>query len=361
MAKEVKIALLAIVTIALFYWGYKFIIGKNVLSQSNIFYVKYENVDMLQKSSPVVINGYEVGFVSNIFLQPQGERDVVVQLDLRKDIRIPQDTRAEIVATGFMGGKAIELQYEDPCFGEGCAASGDTLRGRLVPLLNSMVGKEELENYVAIIREGLKQAVGDIDEELLGRDKDTPLANSVKNLEKTLANLEVTSQRMNRLLANSSEDINGTLSNLRSITDTLSNSRSSLASIINNADAFSTDLANAKLDTTITEVRLAINQLNETLATADEAVAGVNATFDQLEAGEGTLGKLLADEELYYRLSSLSTNADSLLHDIQERPYRYVPFKSRRKVKKFDRKDAAAAEQAAKETDDNAVLSGGKE
>ena len=53
-----------------------------------------------------------------------------------------------------------------------------------------------------------------------------------------------------------------------------------------------------------------------------------------------SLGKLLQDDQLYYELKNLSTSTDSLIEDFQERPYRYMPFKSRKKVKKFDRQDA---------------------
>ena len=50
MSNEVKIGLLAIVAIALSFWGYKFILGKNMLVKSNIFKVYYENVDGLKDS-----------------------------------------------------------------------------------------------------------------------------------------------------------------------------------------------------------------------------------------------------------------------------------------------------------------------
>ena len=44
MSNEVKIAILAIAALGLSYWGYKFILGKNVLVNSNIYYVEYDDV-----------------------------------------------------------------------------------------------------------------------------------------------------------------------------------------------------------------------------------------------------------------------------------------------------------------------------
>ena len=60
----------------------------------------------------------------------------------------------------------------------------------------------------------------------------------------------------------------------------------------------------------------------------------------KIKQGEGSLGKLMQDEELYNNIKSLSERADSLVNDIQDRPYRYMPLKSRRKVLKYDAKDA---------------------
>jgi len=47
---------------------------------------------------------------------------------------------------------------------------------------------------------------------------------------------------------------------------------------------------------------------------------------------------------LFNDISGLSSKADSLMTDIQARPYRYLPLKSRAKVKKFDRLDAKEAD-----------------
>ncbi len=41
MSNEFKVALLALVAMALSYWGYKFIIGKNILKNSNTYSVEY--------------------------------------------------------------------------------------------------------------------------------------------------------------------------------------------------------------------------------------------------------------------------------------------------------------------------------
>ena len=64
-----------------------------------------------------------------------------------------------------------------------------------------------------------------------------------------------------------------------------------------------------------------------------ELFARVNATVTNLEAitcmiknGEGTAGKLIADDALYQRLDSTCAAANALLTDLKENPKRYVHF-----------------------------------
>lgn len=338
LSNELKVAILAILAIALSYWGYKFIQGKNVLKDSNYYYVEYENVDLMQTSSPVTIGGVQVGFVSEI--KPLLDRKMVrVTLDLNTDVQIPKDTRAIIIATGFMGGKAVILEYGDPCSGDDCAQSGDYLQGVTRGMLSSMLSQEELNSYLTTVERSLGAIVDTLNEHLLSEDAEGPLPNSLRNLEATLENLKNTSGQLNGILYRSSEDITGTMANLNSISQNLEDNNEKIASIIDHTDQFTGQLGQVDLEKTLQEVDQAVGQLRTTLDKADQAFGGINGIVDGLNRGEGTLGQLLQDPDLYRELNQLSTQADSLITDFQDRPYRYMPLKSRRKVLRYDRKD----------------------
>ena len=76
------------------------------------------------------------------------------------------------------------------------------------------------------------------------------------------------------------------------------------------------------------------------MASADNAVGKLTELLDKINKGEGTLGQLMTDESTLTKFTSMAVKLDSVLTDFQERPYRYMPLKSRRKVKKMDRLDA---------------------
>ncbi len=337
MSNEVKVALLAIVAIGLSYWGYKFVIGKNILKNSNLYYVAYNNIGGMKPSIPVQIRGFDVGFVSDIELS-EDYQQVIATLDLREDIQISPNTTAAILSDGFMGGKIIELRNSD-CTDGNCAENGSYINGELIGLVGSMVSESEFENYFKIIEEGLSNVIDTLNQKLLSDETDSPIAAMLNDLEKTMTNLESSTRQLDGLMRRSSDDISGSMANFKSISDNLEENNEKIASILDNADQMTSQLANGNLEKIMTETQAAIENLQQTLNTANGALADVSTITGKLNEGEGTLGKLLQDETLYQQLSVLSLNLDTLIQDLSDRPYRYVPFKNRKKVLRYDRKD----------------------
>ena len=340
MSNEVKIGLLAIVAIAVSFWGYKFILGKNILSKSNSYKAYYERVDRMQVGTVVFVNGVDVGNVASVKLMDDPDRTVEVTIDLDPGMRVPKNTTAVIVATGFMGGKAVKLEYDKPCSGDDCAQPGDTFKGEFRDLLGSMVGEDAMEDYLEIVKVGLKDVIDTLNNALLSEDSNSPLSRSMKNLDSTLANLASTTTQIDALLRASSGNINGTLAHMEAITRNLKENNAKINSILSNADSLTGQLAAADLQKTLHEINGTITDFQTTLKTANQAIGGISDVVGQIKGGQGSLGKLLSDDDLYNRISKLSNNADSLVNDIQDRPYRYMPLKSRRKVNRYDEQDA---------------------
>lgn len=337
MSNEVKIGLLAIVTIALAFWGYKFILGNNILVKTNSYQVLYDDVSGLQIGTDVKIHGVDVGTVAKVELLPGEKEQVLVILDLEKDIKIPKDTRAVIATTSFMGSMDVMLKYDKPCSGADCAENGSFLEGEMLGLIGTMVGTDNLELYIEKLEKTLIVLLDSIDQKLLGVDSQNPLAKTLRNLDATTGQLSVASASLNRML---NKEIKETLGNLENLTTTLDENKGALVGILNNADTLTSQLAAADLDETLSEFQNTLEDLQKTLSAATNTLDGVSAAVDGISKGEGTLGKLMKDDELYYSLQRLISSADSLSDDLKNRPYKYVPFKSRKKVKRFERLDA---------------------
>lgn len=351
MRYEVKIGILAIVAIALAFWGYKFIQGSNLLSSSNYYYALYDEVGGLTVGTSVTISGVSVGSVNGIILNQQ-DRKVKVTFDVKDGINVPKDTRALISTVSIMGEKAVALVYAEPCFGTGdCAPEGSELKGETLSLLASFTGGgssgEKSESPLDAAKTTLANTLDSLEYKLFSPDSDNPIARSSNDLAVTMQNLKASTARLQRILDANAGEINTTMDNLASLTNTLAGKQEAIAGMIDNASEFTGGLSKLDLEQTMEEVNATVKSLQGTLSSADRALGGVNAVMNDVSSGKGTLGKLLNDEQMYNRLSAATRSIDSLATDFQDKPYRYVPFKSRNRVLKHDKKDAKLEAEAA--------------
>ncbi|QCK14072.1 MlaD family protein [Mangrovivirga cuniculi] len=126
ISKELKVGLLAVVALALFYYGFNFLKGIDFFSSTNQYHVVYKNIEGLTVSNPVLINGFTVGRVSEINLLPERRNEIAITIDVDKDIPVGDSTIAEIISNDLLGSKAVELKLKKD---SGFFQDGDTLYG----------------------------------------------------------------------------------------------------------------------------------------------------------------------------------------------------------------------------------------
>lgn len=354
MRNEIKIGLLALAAIGMAFWGYKFIQGRNILSNSTTIYVYYDNAAGLTVGTPVTISGVGVGSIADLELNLQ-EQVVRVAIDLNKGVQIPKSAEAVVSTSSIMGGKTVELIYRQPCSGDDCVEDGDVIRGRVRGILASFLGDDAGSQYVDSLKGTVGYALDSLNQTFFGEDSDHPIARSSRDLAETMQYLKSASAELETMLQRSSGDISRSMNNLEAITATLRQERASIASVLRNADSVSQSLVDADIDAAVSEATESIRQLRGTLDNTDRAIAEINRVVEDINQGKGTLGRLINDEALYNRLDRVSRNADTLVNDLQERPYRYIPFKSRNRVLKFDRKDREREAELQEQQQENAA------
>lgn len=346
MSKEVRIGILAAIAIAAAIWGYNFIRGQNILTTSQVFKAEYGNVDYLKVSAPVLLNGFEVGVVTNIAVKPEDVTRLVVTFSLNKDIPVPKNTVAIITDQGFLGGKAIELQTNIPCSEKiPCIDREGELRGVTKSFLMSVLGDpEELGPYFQELGSGLNVLLDSLEKRMSSGDNTEGVGKTLQEMQDIVSSLKGASHSLDHLLASSNKHIKDITSNLATLTGSLAESSEGVSTLIDNSASFSESLNELDLKTTIDQANGALDELGLALKDARQTLSTFDDWATKINQGEGTIGKLFQDDDLYDQFTELGAHADSLLTDLKNRPYRYIPLKNRRKVKKFDRKDAEEAQ-----------------
>ena len=326
MRREVQIALLAIVTVILSYWGYNFISGKNLLSGDNEFFIIIDNAKDINTATPVLISGYQVGTVTSVQPLPENIKKLKLGFQVKKEYGIPINTVVEVRPDGPLGGKFLALIYEQNCDGTNCATPGATLQSQVLGLISSMVAPSDIEGHVDAVTQSIQTNINKLGAE----GADTPLDNTVRNLASTMDNLAASTSRFSSLMSRSSKDMEVTLANMAVLTESLVNSNAKLSKILNNLGTLSDDLSKVSLSSTVKKTETTIEQATTSLksveGTMNQATAtmkDLNNAISKMTSDQGSLGLLMSDKSLYTNLEGTSRNLDLLLQDIRLNPRRY--------------------------------------
>ncbi len=305
---EVKIGIIAIITIAVFIWIYNFMKGKNVLTSSKSYTVVYDKVNGLEESNAVLINGYRVGLVDKIRFASDQSGKLIVTLLIEENFDIPENSIARIYSSDLMGTRSINLilgESEEIC------ESGDTLIPEVEGTLQEQVSiemlplKNKAENLMLSIDSVLAVIQVTFNESF--RDN---FSASFEHIRQTIKNLNRSTYALDTLLTNEDGRFANFLSNIESISENLKNNNEELTQLFQNMATLSDSLAKS-------QVRSTIDNLSRTLANMD-------TTLTRINRGEGTLGMLITDDSLYINLENATKSLDALLKDVKENPKRYV-------------------------------------
>lgn len=316
LSSEVKIGILAFITLAILVIGYRFLKGSNLFDRSKIYYAVYRDVEMLDASAPVLARGIKVGTVIKVALKEDVPDSVKVTMDVKAGIKLPQNAKAVLISTGLMGGKAIELRFDHHCE-EDCLPNKSYLQSEVQSLLGGMVSQKEIKSYIKGIGSELDTLMQDTE---LG----STVSTAGSNLSASLKNIEEITRQLQLLLASSNKNIQGSLSNLDKLTGSLAANASNIDKSLHNLSQITEQLKASDPGKLVKDANLAISEISRTLGETRTAVKQVSVILSEVEKGEGSLGKLIKDPKLYQNLEKTSKNLDNLLQDMRLNPNRYI-------------------------------------
>lgn len=257
-------------------------------------YVEYDNVEGIVKSAAVTLNGLVIGNISNISLN-QNTGKLLVELQLKTDFPISKSSTAAIYEPGVIVGKQIAIypNFDD----KSTIVDGDILKG----VIQSGI-TESLKEKLVPLQDKFENLIHNSDELVMGfnnvldKKGQADLKNSLSELNKTIGQFHKASSTLNTILDVNKGQINGVVTNFNKV----SSDFSKISDSLNKADLGKT-----------------AKNLQKTLADIDKIMA-------DLQAGKGSMGKLLTDDGLYKNLEKTTKELELLLEDVRLHPTRYV-------------------------------------
>lgn len=302
-----------VIGIAILYLGFNYLKGKDFFSSTNRYYAIYANVNGLNISNPILINGFTIGRVSKIRLLQNNDDKVLVELEINEEIVIG-DSAVATLNSDFLGNKSIALspgnilqpqQDGDTLIAVLDRGIADILAETAQPVATSL---EATIKKINLILDKLGGAGGKIDSILMNfedasRELKPSIVRSTNSLDSTLASYTILGNNLNSKL----NDLEPILTNMAVITD-------SIKSL----------------------------QLNETVSNANAALKQLSSAIEQFSNNKGTLGKLMNEDSLYVNLNNAIQSLDQLLIHIDDNPkHFFAPLgKSKSKIDR-DRRKAA--------------------
>jgi phospholipid/cholesterol/gamma-HCH transport system substrate-binding protein len=303
ISNEVKIGAVALLTILVFIWLFNFLKGKDYFKRTNTYYAIYEEIGGLEESSPVEVNGFQVGVVQSIsFLSPESGR-LLVKFSVNRNFRLPKNTVAEVLPVSIIAGMKARFIFGS---GPGFYSDGDTIPGRLAESLVSSFEKE-----LAPVRDRVMKLLGTIDSVTVSINKIMDPAFR-DNLKGTIDHLNSTSESLDNIIGSKEKELKATLENLSRFTKMLSDNTSNIGGTLTNLKNISDSLATADLYKTVSNLKASLEKTSLLLG--------------NLNDGKGSAGQMLTNDSVYINLNNSLSSLNELLTDMKANPKRYVHF-----------------------------------
>jgi len=296
LSNEVKIGIAVFSAAVIFVAGVIFLRGINLQTREYSLTIMYKNVNGLQEGSPITVAGLRIGQVEAMTLTGNA---IAVTISIQRKIQLPRDSRAIIKSESIMGGKYIEIT---PGTQTAMLKNHDTILGSY---------EADLTELTATLAPISSNVLGILENVNSTFDEKTRLR--IKNI---VSDISRSSSELQRLIQTEGKHLDYAIGNFATLSDNLSHFAVNLDTIAMSQ--------RGNLDSSMATLRRVATTLDRVSADLQSTTQSLNVVVGKMRNGEGTLGKLIQDEQLYDNLDSLSVSLNSLARDLKENPGRYV-------------------------------------
>ncbi len=314
LKKEYKAGIIAILAIGLLVTGINFLKGFSFFGGDDVYTAYFPDSGGLGASTSVYVNGVIVGKVISVDYNLKGDslQKVKVVFTIEADdLKLPKSSIVETGSVDLLNkGLIIHLGAD---LSKGYYSEKDAIQGGV--LLDIM---GQIKSYANPVLQKVQSLIGNVDKAITSLQGfwDTTATSEIKS---SLQSLKTAIKKFDRiagdvesLVATEKVKLSKIMSNIESITGNLKASNEKVTKMLGNVEKITDDLVSADFKKVITN--------------ANSTIEKINAAFDQIQSGNGTLGKLLKDDKLYNELVQTNKSLQGLVDDLEKHPERYIHF-----------------------------------
>lgn len=298
MSNEVKVGITVLLAFIVAVVGFRFMRDVPILRQTMEISTHFERGDGISQGSIVNVRGVKVGSVSTVRLTDDGRVRVTMRLDGRTSV--PENSVAQLTSLGIVEGKSIVLQLGDS---DEMVEHGGEIEGVYVESMTELLGNrgEEIADDVSAslseLNLFLKQLNQTFDDDVSAQ------------MGQTFGNAEQVTRQLSEILDQKKGEIEQAIS--------------AGSSMLSQLDTLATD-NRPKVDNIMDSLESNVEELARVREEMERATASLNSILEKIDGGEGTLGKLVNDSEMYDNLNELTIEMNNLVRGINENPGRYL-------------------------------------
>lgn len=291
--QKVRLGIFFVVSIAALIILIGVIVVPGILKEKDIYYVGFSNVSLtgLQEGSKVKYHGLNVGQVTDISIDPDDIRRVIVELTLEPDVPIKKDTKADITMLGITGLKVVELR-------------GGTNESEELPEEGFILPGRSITEMIT----GKAEVISEKAEIVLNNISRLTSTDNREQLEQFLRNAAQTAKHLNDVLGTNKQTLQRSLKNTEQITTDVhslivtTDSLISKFNAITRSDTVDVILDNlAAISKSLKEAELVtlINELNKTLSYSTKVLKEVDVSIMKTRSELGTTVETLKESVEY--------------------------------------------------------------
>ena len=319
---EVLVGTVVILALVLVVLGTIWMQGRGLGREEMEVRARFREVGQLMNGNSVKVSGVPIGRVTSIDLDPAAA-GVVVTMRVKADVRMPEDPVALLSPESMFGDWQAEIvrRSDFPEYTYTESPDPAVLPGATLPDISRLTAvADRIAQNMATLSDRFEIAFTD---------------ETAANIRRAIENIQRVSERLTDMVSSQQQAVEGVAADLQSTAEALGQAVETINrtfaqvetaisgdKLVNIVDRV--ERASLQIDSLTAELLHTSRELGAAAMAADTTLKSVGAVADALLSGQGSLGLMLRDSTMYWRIVESNAEIQALLRDLRANPRKYI-------------------------------------